>query len=207
MRRNVLFILMLACAISVCSVAVMGAKDFKKASKEGPLAAIMDFDNTSGGWGGWRLGHAASDVLATELVKNTSLRCMERDKLGAIMKEKNLSASGLTTPDTYVKMGGMLGVDYIITGTVSSFGERQVGGRIPKVSGKLRTYKAVIDVRIVDAETGEIVFADSAEGTKASPTLFVKGYGGGEDFNEQAAQKVLRVACQEMAKKIEAALE
>jgi curli biogenesis system outer membrane secretion channel CsgG len=206
MRKNTLFILVLVLAVALCSTTVLG-KGFKKAKKDGPMAAIMDFDNQAGGWGGWRLGRAASNVLATELVKGTSLRCMERDKLDSIMKEKNLSAAGLTTPDTYVKMGGMLGVQYIVTGAVTSFGEKQIGGRSPLASVKIKTYKAVIDVRIIDAQTGEIVFAESAEGEKASPKIYVLGSGGGEDFNEQAAQKVLRVACKNMAKLIEEALE
>ncbi len=205
MKRSIVLTVSLLLAVSVLAGTVYGL-DFKRKSKEGPLTAIMDFENKTEWWG-WRLGRAAADVLATELMKGTSLRMMEREKLDAIMKEKNLSASGLTTPDTYVKMGGMLGVKYIITGSVSSFGEKQIGGHGFGFGGKLKSYRSTIDVRIIDAETGEIVFADSAEGEKKGVKLSFRGVGGGEDFDEQAASKVLRESAQVMAQKIQAALE
>jgi len=205
MKKNVMITISLVIALSVLAGTAYGL-DFKRKSKDGPLTAIMDFENKTEYWG-WRLGRAASDVLSTELMKGTSLRMMEREKLDAIMKEKNLSASGLTTPDTYVKMGGMLGVKYIITGAVSSFGEKQLGGHGFGFGGKLKTYRSAIDLRIIDAQTGEIVFADSAEGTKKGVKLNFRGVGGGEDFNEQAASKVMREAAKVLAEKIQAALE
>lgn len=184
------------------------ALDFKKKSKDGPLCAIMDFENkTAEHWWGSRLGRAAADVLSTELVKGTPLRCMEREKLDSIMKEKNLSASGLTTPDTYVKMGGLLGVKYIITGAVTSFGEKQVGGYGMSVGGKLKTYHTAIDVRIIDTETGEIVFAESADAEKHGLNIHFRGVGGGEDFDEDACNKLFRIAAKDMAKKINESLE
>ena len=205
MKRNLTLAGILILTMTIVGASVF-AKDFRRKSKDGPLAAIMDFENKSG-WGSWQLGRAASDVLSTELVKKTSLRCMEREKLESIMKEKNLSASGLTTPDTFVKMGGMLGVKYIITGAISSLTEKQIGGSGFGVYAKLRTYRCTIDLRIIDAATGEIIFADTAEAEKKSPKLSVKGVGGGEDYNSEAAAKILRAVCGKMAKKIEDAME
>jgi curli biogenesis system outer membrane secretion channel CsgG len=204
MKRNFVFGACIVLLVLTTGIAI--GKDFKKDSKDGPMAAIMDFENKTEWWG-WRLGRACSDVLATELVKGTSLRCMEREKLDLVMKEKNLAASGLTTPDTYVKMGGILGVQYIVTGAVSSFGEKQFSGSGFSIGGSIKMYEATIDVRIVDTKTGEIVFADSASGSKKGLNLRVKGVGGGEDYDEQAASKLLRVACEDMAKKIQAKLQ
>ncbi|MBN1879588.1 hypothetical protein JW823_05700 [bacterium] len=199
-----LIIVLLMCAVMQSTMAL----DFKKSKKDGPLCAIMDFENkTADYWWGSRLGRAAADVLSTELVKGTPLRCMEREKLDSIMKEKNLAASGLTTPDTYVKMGGLLGVKYIITGAVTSFGEKQVGGYGVGVGGKLKTYHTAIDVRIIDTTTGEIVFADSADAEKHGLNLHFRGVGGGEDFDEDACNKLFRIASKDMAKKISDALE
>lgn len=205
MKVNELKLLVITLIVGMMVIPALSAKDFKKNQKDGPMSAVVDFENKSE-YGGWRLGRAAADVLTTELVKGTSLRCMEREKLDSILKEKNLSASGLTTPDTYVKMGGMLGVKYIITGAISSFGEKEVGGSGFGAAINFVFYKVVIDVRIVDAATGEIVFSESADGEKKSPRIFVMGAGGGESYDESAAQKILREACKSMAEKIEAAL-
>lgn len=205
-RKTIQSIILVLIAISIVSTA--SALDFKRKKKDGPLCAIMDFDNkTENYWWGQRLGQAAADVLTTEVVKGTPLRCMEREQLSSIMKEKNLSASGLTTPDTYVKMGGMLGVKYIITGAVSSFGEKQVGGYGFGFGGKVKTYHTAIDVRVIDATTGEIVFAESADAEKSGVKIRLRGVGGGEDFDADACNKLFRIAAKKIAEEINAALE
>ena len=204
-KTTKLIICLALVAVFACSVSAL---DFKRQKKDGPLCAIMDFENkTPNYWWGQRLGQAAADVLTTEFVKGTPLRCMEREKLATIMKEKNLAASGLTTPDTYVKMGGILGVQYIITGAVSSFGEKQVGGYGFGIGGKVKTYHTAIDVRIIDAKTGEIVFADSADAEKTGLKLRFRGVGGGEDFDADACNKLFRLAAKDMAEKVTNALE
>jgi len=207
MSRSSVKLIILVLVVTVFAGSVF-ALDFKRTNKDGPLCAIMDFENkTANFWWGQRLGRAAADVLTTEFVKGTPLRCMEREKLSLIMKEKNLSASGLTTPASYVKMAGILGVKYIITGAVSSFGEKQVGGHGFGFGGKMKTYHTAIDVRIIDSQTGEIIFAESSDADKRGLKLHFRGVGGGEDFDEDACNKLFRIAAKDMAKKVTAALE
>jgi curli biogenesis system outer membrane secretion channel CsgG len=163
--------------------------------------AVMDFDNKTP-HGGWRIGRGASDMLATELVKLKKYSVIERDKLASILKEQDLGASGRIDPATAVKIGKVLGVDYIVTGSVTEYGQSSGGGGGGGVHVGKKGYHAGVDVRVVNATTGEIVFADSAEDSDTSMSVRVFGIGGGEKFNEKKATKVLRKAIEKVVAKM-----
>lgn len=163
--------------------------------------AVMDFDNKTQ-YGGWRLGRGASDMLTTELVKTKKFRMMERDKLASLLKEQDLGVSGRIDPSTAARIGKVIGVQYIVTGAVTEYGQSSRGGGGWRFSMSKKGYHATVDVRIVSATTGEIVFADSGTHAKSSTSVRVMGYGGGERFNEKAATEVMRTAIQKLAGKI-----
>jgi curli biogenesis system outer membrane secretion channel CsgG len=166
-----------------------------------PRVAVMDFDNKSQ-HGGWRLGHGASDILTTEMVKTGKFKMMERENLRTIIKEQNLGSAGRIDPATAAKIGKIIGVEYIITGAVTEYGQSNTGGGGGGVRVGKKGYHATVDIRIVDAETSEIVFADSSSHSKSTVNVRVFGFGGGERFNSKRATEVMRVAIQQLAAKI-----
>ena len=166
-----------------------------------PRVAVMDFDNKAQ-YGDWRIGHGASDMLATELVKLGKYSVIERDKLASLLKEQDLGASGRIDPTTAVKIGKVLGVDYVVTGAVTEYGQSSGGGGGGGVHVGKKGYHAAVDIRIINAATGEIVFADTAEHHETSMSVRVFGIGGGESFNEQKATKVLREAIEKVVAKM-----
>lgn len=166
-----------------------------------PRVAIMDFDNKSG-YGGWRIGHGASDILTTELVKATDYNIFERERLSSIMKEQNLGSSGRIDPSTAARIGKIAGVQYIITGAVTEYGQSSGGGGGGGFRLNKKGYYATVDVRIVDVNTSRILMADSGSGTKSSKSIRVFGIGGGERFNEKHATEALRNAIQEVVQKL-----
>jgi curli biogenesis system outer membrane secretion channel CsgG len=168
-----------------------------------PRVAVMDFDNKSG-YGGWRLGQGASDMLSTEMVKIGKFRMMERERIASIIKEQRLGTSGLVNASTAAQIGKIIGVEYIITGAVTQYGESRSGGGGRGVNVGTRGYSAAVDIRLVDTTTGEIVFADSASHSLASVSVRVFGIGGGESFDEKKATDALREAIRELANKITA---
>lgn len=166
-----------------------------------PRAAVMEFDNKTG-YRGWRLGQGASDMLSTEMVKIGKFRMMERERITAILKEQRLGTSGLVNPATAAQVGKVIGVEYIITGAVTEYGESRGGGGGRGVSVGTRGYSAAVDIRLVDTTTGEIVFADSASHSLGSVSVRVFGIGGGEAFDEKKATEALREAIKALAVKI-----
>ncbi len=166
-----------------------------------PRVAVMNFENKTQ-YGGWRLGYGAADILTTEMVKTGKFKMMERENLQTVLSEQNLGRAGRIDPATAARIGRIIGVEYIITGAVTEYGQSSVGGGGGGVHIGKKGYHATVDIRIVDAETGEIVFADSASHSKSTVNVRVFGFGGGERFNEKRATEVMRVAVQKLAAKI-----
>ena len=129
--------------------------------------AVVNFENKST-WYYWgeRLGEAAADVFVTELMKSEQFSVIEREKLNAVLAEQGLGASGAVTPQTAAQIGKLLGVQYILTGSVTQFSVSDVGGGFRSLGASVTTGKVVLDARLVDTTTGEIVVAEEAENQK-----------------------------------------
>jgi len=185
----------LSCVMVLMFLSTAWAKD---------RVAIMDFENKSQ-HGGWRLGQGASDILTTELVKAGKFDVMERDRLAAIIKEQNLGASGRIDPSTAARIGKIIGVEYIITGAITEYGQSQAGGGSKDIQVGKIGYHATVDIRMINAATGQIVFADSSSHSGSSYNVRVFGFGGGESFNEKKATEIMRAAIKNLAAKITSA--
>lgn len=167
----------------------------------GPRVAVVDFENQAQR-GDWRLGRGAADMLTTELVRGTDFEMFERERIKAVMQEQNLGQGGRVDPATAARIGKILGVEYIITGAVTEYGQSRAGGGGRGVDVRRQGYAAGVDVRIVDAETGRIMFADTGSGSKAVRSVRVMGIGGGSSFNEKYATEALRGAIDEVVSKL-----
>lgn len=168
----------------------------------GPRVAIMDFDNRSA-MGDWRVGRGAADILTTELVKSTDFDIFERDRLFTVLDEQDMSNSHRFDEASAAKIGKLIGVQYVVTGSVTEYGESSsdMGARGLFEAGK-KGYFAGVDIRVLDVNTGRILLAESGQGTKSSKNVRVLGIGGGESWNEKHATEALRMAVQEVARKI-----
>jgi len=139
-------------------------------SKELPRVAVIGFDSTAPGYI-WHinseLSKAATDLMINALIKTKSFRVFERVKLDAILKEQDFQAySGRVDPSTAVKIGKMLGVDSIVTGSVTSIIYKKSGGiKLGPVSLKKSSASVTVTVRAINVTTGEIVFSEVKKGT------------------------------------------
>lgn len=172
------------------AASVLAAPEPAAAPAARPRVAILEFKNKTEGyaWAWYRAGEAAQDMLVTELVKKGNFRVMERERLAAILEEKNLTVSGDIDPKTAVKLGKMIGVEYLIAGAVTELGvaDRDVsvpsglfGGRLPSVNVRSQKMDAAVDARAFSTSTGEIVWADTASESTSDSSVYVAGAGGG----------------------------
>ncbi len=166
-----------------------------------PRVAIMDFDNRTP-YGSYPLGTGASDMLTTELVKINKFDMYERDRLNNIIHEQDFGVSGRVDPATAARIGKIAGVNYIITGAVTEYGRSKGGGGGHGVSVGRTGYHSTVDIRMIDAVSGKIVFADSGSASNSSMKVNVFGFGGGQSFNEKAATETMRQAIQQLAQKL-----
>jgi curli biogenesis system outer membrane secretion channel CsgG len=154
---------------------------------------VVDFENKTK-YGAARLGTSASDILITELAKSNRFIVVERDKLDKLMAEQKLGMSGAVDPGTAAKMGKILGLNAIVTGAISQFGEQSEGSEYIITQSKNQVVKCTVDIRVVDVETGQVLYADSGAGLAKKHSGGVLGLGTRAGYDETLEGEALRAA-------------
>jgi TolB-like protein len=93
------------------------------------------------------LGKIVSEMLTTSFVNSESFKIIEREQLQKVIKEFQLSQSGIIDTSYAKQIGKITGADAIVTGSVTKIGD------------DLR-----LDARIIDVESGIILTAEKSEG-------------------------------------------
>ena len=170
-------------------------------SQELPRIAVMGITSTAPGYI-WSsdspLSQGATDLMIDALLSTNRFRVFERAKLDTILQEQNfLHFCGLVDQTTAVKLGKMIGVDSILTGSLTNVTFTK--GEWLKV-GPFRFRKSyvkvVMTIRIIDVTTGEILFSTVQE-EKASKSA-ISGVlpipiPGGIGFSHEEAVDILSV--------------
>jgi len=157
------------------------------------------------------VGKGISDLLVKYLVQDGTYSVIERKAMDKIMAEQNFSNSDRADPNSAAKLGRLLGVDAMIVGSITQFGNdtknTNVGGNGGGFGGfgiggvKHSNTKAIvnIDARIVDIDTAEIlgVAEGHGESSRSSTGLLGgggnwHGFGGGDvDFGDSNFQETI----------------
>jgi len=183
-----------------------------------PVLGVAEFQNQSGaGW--WRggVGWDLSGMLANELASTGAFRVVERSNLQAVLNEQNLGASGRVRPDTAAQIGQLTGAGHIVLGTVTAYEEntKSTGGGISfrgiGIGGKKTESYIAVDLRVVNANTGEIDFVRTIEGRSSGGGLNLSAYRGGfggnlSNFEETPAGEAIRAALMEITDYLECAM-
>lgn len=194
----------------------------------------FEFGSIRRWWNGdWDVGRGVSDLVVTQLVKDGSYRVIERKAIDAVLQEQELGASGRVDAKTAAKIGGILGVDAIVIGSITQFdfetkkkGLGALGGVVGGGLGiggldKSNTKATVIiDARMIDSTSGEILAVaqgrgDSRRGSFKASAL---GLGGGaiggvkidmgsSDFQGTILGEATRKSVEEVCKQLIASQE
>jgi curli biogenesis system outer membrane secretion channel CsgG len=170
------------------------------ASPRKPRVAVMDFDyatvqtSTSALFGtNVDVGKGITNLLITDLVKDGSYSVIERQALDKLMTEQNFSNSNRADPASAAKLGKLLGVDAIIIGAITEFGnetqKKNLGGGggnwggfgLGGIGHSNSKANVGINARIINVETGEILGV--ADGTGQSSRSSTSLLGGGGDWH------------------------
>ena len=202
--KRVPVVLLLAAALLTALVPALSSAAGSGASGK-PRIAVLEFKNKADNqW--WYHGgaQAAQDVFVTELFKSGKFRVVDREQLDAIMQEKGLTLSGDIDPKTAMKIGKLLGVNYLLTGAVTEYGTTDVSGGGGGVFAGKRKFVAALNARLIDTSTGEVVWADEASQEESSIKVSVFGVGGGVDDNRMF-DKVMKPCIQKLTASLKAA--
>lgn len=168
---------------------------FAQAKSSRPQIAVLDFDfgTVDNWWGQYDIGKGIADQLVDALVNDGTFRVIERKKLATILGEQDFAASGRADPSaqTMAKIGKVLGVKYILVGSITKFSTESRGGGVRVkgigLGGKKTKSEVRITGRIIDMSTGEIMVSAKGvgESSKGGGFNFSKGGTGiGTDSDE-----------------------
>jgi curli biogenesis system outer membrane secretion channel CsgG len=190
----------------LCWAALPGAAEEKN------RIAVLDFDAQAlgGSWGyGWswsRLEAAAADGLAAELHKSNEFSVLEREKMRLVLQEKQLSSSGTVAPETVVELGKILGVPFIVTGSVAEFGVSERRGAAPQAgkhkwgtSATMLRGAATLTARLVDTTTAEVLDTYEGSGSREFAAAEFAGADFGNRFDSGLTSRVLAKAVENLA--------
>jgi TolB-like protein len=93
------------------------------------------------------LGKVFSEVLTTSFVNSEAFKIIEREHIEKVVKELQLTQSGIIDLSSVKQIGKMVGADAILTGSVIKFGN-----------------DVRVDARIIEVESGIILTAEKAMG-------------------------------------------
>lgn len=177
-----------------------------------------DFDNEAGWSGQWEIGHNLTIMLESSLFDSGRFVIVEREKLGDVLGEQDLAASGRAAKSKVAKTGLVRSARYIASGAVTEVSENQSGGgggisfKGVRLGGGKNEAQITVIVKLIDTTTGEIVAKERVVG-KAGGTSLTVGLSHGDldtdlgGFKKtplgQAAQDCIAKASEFIAKKME----
>jgi curli biogenesis system outer membrane secretion channel CsgG len=158
--------------------------DFDYSTVQSEVAALFGSNQN--------IGKGISDLLVDRLVSDGVVSVIERKAIDKVVAEQNFSNSDRADASTAAKLGRILGVDAIITGSITQFGrdDKQtnvgggaVGGQLSRfgIGGVRRsnsTAVAQVTARMIDTTTAEIVASVTAKGDASRSGTGILGAGG-----------------------------
>ena len=150
------------------------------------------------------IGQGIRSMLTVKMAHSNQVVLLEREKIKTVMAEQDFGATNRVKQGTKAKIGQITGADAMLMGDIVIFGRddttkkngaggvaRALPGYFGAIGGRVAnaktTDKAVvaINLRIVDAETGEVVDSEEARGestrtsTDWGAVAGLEGRGGG----------------------------
>ncbi|MCX2838113.1 hypothetical protein OQ279_08090 [Salinimicrobium sp. MT39] len=134
----------------------------------------------------------ALDILTTKLASSNKFILLERQEMDKIMEEYKLSDN----------QGQKVGADYLIIGSVTEFGRKNIGDVNAFSRSKTQTVQAGVSLRLVDVSTGQIIYSEEAKGEAETTNKTVMGLGERTDYDATLSDKAISVAISKLVENI-----
>ena len=139
------------------------------------------------------IGKQAVDILSTKLAASEKFILLERNDMDVIEEELKLAnKEGLQK----------VGADYLIIGSVTEFGRKNVGDVNAFSRSKTQTVHAGVSVRLVDVSTGQIIYSEEAKGEAETTNQTVMGLGERTDYDASLSDKAISAAISKLVENI-----
>lgn len=138
------------------------------------------------------MGKQALDILSAKLAASGKFLLLERSDLASLLEEAKKSDNGLAT----------IGADYMIIGSITEFGRKNVGKAGVFGNTKSQIVEAAVAIRLVDVSTGLIIYSDEGKGMAELTTRTTMGVGGKADFDATLSDKAISEAIGQLVENI-----
>jgi len=138
------------------------------------------------------MGKQALDILSAKLAASGKFLLLERGDLASLLEEAKKSENGLAT----------IGADYMIIGSITEFGRKNVGKSGVFSSTKSQIVEAAVAIRLVDVSTGLIIYSDEGKGMAELTTRTTMGVGGKADYDATLSDKAISEAIGQLVENI-----
>ena len=135
----------------------------------------------------------ALDILSARLAESQKFILLERSDLSSVLEEIQLNGS--SSQQT-------VGADYIIVGSITEFGRKNIGDVNLFSRSKTQIVEAAVSVRLIDVTTGQIIYSEEARGEAETSSNTVLGLGERADFDATLSDKAISAAISKLVENI-----
>jgi len=139
------------------------------------------------------MGKQAVDILSTRLAASNKFILLERQDLDKIEEELKITGN-----ENVQKIGA----DYLIIGSITEFGRKNVGDVNMFSRTKTQVVEAGVSIRLVDVSTGEIIYSEEAKGQAETTNQTVMGLGERTDYDASLSDKAISVAISKLVENV-----
>lgn len=137
------------------------------------------------------------DFAYIAMSETNRFELVERTRQQAILDEYSYDMSGLVDQDTCAEIGGQLGAQYLLLGSINGLTTRHSETTVVGAGTKRAQVTATVSLRLVDVETGRVVLAAMGR-SKKNNTLVKAPLGliriGTDEVDKEQALEALQSA-------------
>lgn len=138
------------------------------------------------------LGKQVTDLMSKALTSSGAYLVFERPDIGRLQAESRLMGSTIN----------IVGVDALIIGSLTEFGRKTTGATGFASSSKRQVAFAKVDIRVVDVNTGYVLFATSGAGEASTETASTFGFGSQASYDGTLNDAAIRQAVSEAVSRL-----
>ena len=139
------------------------------------------------------MGKQAVDILSTKLASTNKFILLERQDMDKIVEELKIAGN-----EGYQNVGA----DYLIIGSITEFGRKNVTDQNAFSRSKVQTVEAGVNIRLVDVSTGQVIYSEEAKGEAETTNKTVMGLGERADYDATLSDKAISAAISKLVENI-----
>ena len=131
----------------------------------------------------------ALDLLSAKLAASGKFILLEREDLDVLVSEAGNNMQ-------------IINADYIILGSITEFGRKTEGEQRVFTNTKTQTVEVGVSLRLVDVQTGMIIYSDEAKGMAETTSKQTMGFGGSAGFDATLSDKAISSALNQLVENV-----